>query len=152
MFKIEKISDANTIIEFSEKNGLQDVKLWTNIEKIQSQLNTGECVAYIAKISNEQSLNFLIGAIIGAFEEEGRIWIELLTIAKQYRKKGIGHALLNELCKKNNKKGFRACFVDVDGDNNGAIKFYKHVGFKQVGMINNYYYDDTQALIFMKKL
>jgi len=152
MIKIEKSLKANIIIEFSQLNGLNDVKLWTDTKKIQNYLNSGEWVAYIAKNFENSNNHFIVGAILGIFEEEGRIWIELITVAKLYRIKGIGRALINELINEGKKRGYRACFVDVDDDNYDAIRFYKKVGFNCVGNIDYYYYNNANATIFMKKL
>lgn len=150
--EIEKCLDARKIIEFSEKNGLEDIRKWTDIKKIQYLLNCGEWIGYIAKLSNELDEQLLIGTILGSFEEEGRLWIELINVAKQYRKRGVGRMLIEKLSNLGKKMKFRACFVDVDDDNFNAINFYKKMGFKYVGKIEYFYYNDQNAIIFMKRI
>ncbi len=152
MYRIEKTLNANALIKFSESNGLHDIRSWTNTEKIQSYLDSGEYIGFIARNFDENNSNPIVGAIMGGFEEEGRIWLELIVVSKNYRRKGIGGGLINKIFKKGKEKEFRACFVDVDDDNYDAIKFYKKLGFKQVGKIDYYYYDNKNALIFMKNL
>ena len=152
MVEIERILSAEKIIEFSEKNGLDDVRLWINSDRAQEKLDSEKWIAYIAKNFNNQITESILGAIMGEFEEEGRLWIELLTVTESHRKKGIGQSLVNKICQYGTDRGSRACFVDVDDDNYNGIKFYKKVGFKKVGKIKNYYYNDQHALIFMRRL
>lgn len=115
-------------------------------------MNSGDYISFLAKIFDENSSYSTVGAIIGGFEEEGRIWIELIVVSKNFRRKGIGNELINNLCRTGKKKKYRACFVDVDDDNDDAIKFYSKLGFKKVGKIDHYYYNNKNALIYMKKL
>ncbi len=152
VFHIERILSAEKIIEFSEKNGLYDVKLWIDLEEAQESLDSEKWVAYLAKNINNEKSESMIGAIIGGFEDEGRLWIELLTVSESLRKRSIGRSLISKLCQCGKIKGYRACFVDVDDDNYNGIRFYRKVGFKKVGKIKNYYYDNQSALIFMKTL
>jgi ribosomal protein S18 acetylase RimI-like enzyme len=152
MFEIERTWNAKSLVDFCEVNGLPNIRLWTNTEGIQETLLDEDGFAYIAKIPHEKEKQFIIGVILGYFEEEGRIWFEMLAVSEKFRKKGIGKALINRVCEIGTSKNFRACFVDVDISNSGGIIFYKKCGFEQVGNINHYYYDDTDALIFMKRI
>lgn len=152
MFEIERIWNAKSLVDFCEMNGLPDIRLWTNTTGIQKALNEDELIAYIARIPHEKNTDSIMGVIMGEFEEEGRIWLELLAVSKKFRRKGIGKALINKVCEIGKSKDYRACFIDVDVRNSGARSFYKKIGFKQVGEIKHYYYDDTEALIFMKRL
>lgn len=145
VIKIERNSDASKIIDFSAKNGLPDIEAWTNVDKIQKNLNSNEWIGFVAK-----DLKRIIGVIIGALEVEGRIWIENIAVSKMYRNQGIGKALIEKICEHGKNIEFRSCFVDVDDDNFNGIAFYENSGFKKVGSINNYYYDNSTALIYMK--
>jgi len=152
MLKIEMSRDAKSLVDFCELNGLPNIRLWTNINDIQNALNEDDLFAYIAETPHEKETQSIIGVIIGGFEEEGRIWLEMLAVSNKFRRKGVGKALINRVCEIGTSKNYRACFVDVDISNSGAIAFYKKCSFKQVGKIKHYFYDDTDALIFMKRL
>ena len=152
MFEIERSRNAKSLVDFCELNGLPNIKLWTNINGIQKDLNENDLFAYIAETHPEKEAQSILGVIAGYFEEEGRVWLELLTVSKEFRRIGIGKALINQVCEIGTSKNYRGCFVDVDISNSGAITFYKKCGFKQVGEIKYYFYDDTDALIFMKRL
>lgn len=151
-FEIESIRNAKALIDFCELNGLPNIRLWTNTNEIQKALDEDYFLAYNAKIHSKKGTQSIIGVIAGGFEEEGRVWLEILAVSTKFRQKGIGKALINRLCEIGKSKKYRACFVDVDISNSGGINFYKKCGFEQVGKIKHYYYDDTDALIFMKRI
>jgi len=152
MFEIERTRNAKSLVDFCELNGLPKIRLWTNTNDIQKALDEDDLLAYNAEGPREKETQSIIGVITGGFEEEGRIWLEMLAVSNKFRRKGIGKALINRLCEIGRSKSYRACFVDVDISNSRAIAFYKKCGFKQVGEIKHYYYDDTDALIFMKRI
>ena len=152
IFEIERNLNAKSLVDFSELNGLPNVRLWTDTDDIQKGINGEYLMAYSAVIPRNIEAQSLIGVIIGDFEEEGRIWLEMLAVSKEYRLKGVGKALINQVCEIGMSNKYRGCFVDVDISNSGAIAFYKKCGFNQVGEIKHYYYDDTDALIFMRRL
>lgn len=151
MLEIEECKDARIIIDFSEKNGLPDIGLWTNRKSFQKYLDDNILFAYIAKISKELSLESIVGAISAEFEEEGRIWLESLAVSQEYRRRGIGKALIDKICKIAKEKSYRACFIDVDINNSNAISLYEKLSFICVGKIKYYYYNDADALIYMKR-
>ena len=152
MFEIERSRNAKSLVGFCELNGLPNIRLWTNINEIQRALKKNDLLAYIAESLLEEEAQSILGVIAGYFEEEGRVWLEMLAVSKEYRRIGIGTALINQVCEIGTSNNYRGCFVDVDVSNSGAIAFYKKCGFKQVGEIKHYFYDDTDALIFMKRL
>lgn len=152
MFEIERSRNAKSLVGFCKLNGLPNIRLWTNINEIQEALNKNDLLAYIAESLLEEEAQSILGVIAGYFEEEGRVWLEMLAVSKEYRRIGIGKALINQICEIGTSNNYRGCFVDVEVSNSGAITFYKNCGFKQVGEIKHYFYDDTDALIFMKRL
>ena len=152
MFEIERTRNAKSLVDFCELNGLPNIRSWTNTNDIQKALNEDDLFAFNAKTPREKGTQSIIGVIIGGFEEEGRIWLEMLAVSNKFRRKGIGKTLINRVCEIGTSKNYRGCFVDVGISNSGAITFYKKCGFKQVGEIKNYYFDDTDALIFMKRI
>lgn len=61
---------------------------------------------------------------------------EIITIAtrKQNRRSGIGRCLLEKVLGQTGR-----LFLEVARDNPGAIAFYEHLGFAQIGVRKNYY-------------
>ena len=60
MFKIERSWNAKSLVDFSEVNGLPNIRLWTNKEDIQKALIDEDVFAYIAKIPHEKEKQSII--------------------------------------------------------------------------------------------
>lgn len=70
-----------------------------------------------------------------------------IVIKKDYRKKGIGTLLLQELI--NIASNLNYITLEVNEENNPAINLYKKFGFEIAGIRKNYYKDRNG--LFMKK-
>lgn len=74
--------------------------------------------------------------------------LEIMKIAThpEYRKKGLGKILLEEVLKYG-----KSIFLEVRENNITAREFYKNNGFIEVGKRKNYYPDTKEAAIIMLK-
>lgn len=59
-----------------------------------------------------------------------------MAILNEFRGKGIGTALLNQLLEEAKKKGIRKLSLSVDPQNRAAVHLYKRFGFIEVGMVD----------------
>jgi ribosomal protein S18 acetylase RimI-like enzyme len=78
---------------------------------------------------------------------EGLGWIATLGVLPEYRRQGIGRALLLECEKRLNTARLRLC---VRLDNSGAIRLYEQEGYSRVGTWTKYYNDGGDALVMEK--
>ncbi len=145
-FSIEPTRDADQIIQ-AALPGLSDVEQWVSSEKLVFFLAQEIFIAFLA-YSNPRVSQLPIGVIMGGLEDEGRVWIELLSVHPAYRRFGVATALVEALKTKADAIQARGLMVDVDDDNTAAQKFYRQLGFRKVGQIKQYYYDASTALIF----
>jgi ribosomal protein S18 acetylase RimI-like enzyme len=76
------------------------------------------------------------------WETESEIRIVDITLLPEYRKRGIGTKILNDLIKKSNKT-CKKLNIHVEY-NNPALKLYERLGFKKI--------DDTGVYYFMERL
>lgn len=76
-------------------------------------------------------------------------WIATIGVLPQYRKRGIGTALL-QICEMNVPSPRIRLNVRVSND--PAIRLYKDLGYLQVGIWPHYYQHGEDALILEKKL
>ena len=60
-------------------------------------------------------------------DEEG--WVQSLAVAKAYRGRGLGRALLQESFRRFHGTGFRRCGLSTDS-RTGALGLYEHVGMR----------------------
>ena len=94
----------------------------------------------------------LVGAI---FVDDGidrpKAWIFFFNVLKDYRKKGIGHRLL-ETVEKKLPKDYNKLYVDYEKTDKLAIQFYKEHGFKKAGRIKDWFGEGTYGIIGVKTL
>jgi len=93
-----------------------------------------------------------IGYCCDYFSTEYSYWIGWFVVNEQFRKKGIGTKLLENIetdLKAMNKKKL---FVSTEDDNNVAKIFYIRNGFKTEGVLHDYYGRGENQLILSKVL
>lgn len=56
-------------------------------------------------------------------------------VHKDYRKKGIGRILMEELIKSANELGYKIMVAAIDSENRGSIELHKKLGFEYAGTI-----------------
>ncbi|HUU78648.1 MAG TPA: GNAT family N-acetyltransferase [candidate division Zixibacteria bacterium] len=78
--------------------------------------------------------NEVIGLCLGVLERE-HIGIYDMFVSPEYRRQGIGKALLNELILWGKNNGATTAYLQVQGDNSGAIALYK-----KIGLTDRYHY------------
>ena len=74
-----------------------------------------------------------------------------VAVLDNYRRKGIGNALISNLLNELKLKGVSKVFLEVRSKNVNAINLYFKNGFTKISVRNNYYGDDD-ALILTKEL
>ena len=76
-----------------------------------------------------------------------RIEIEYIIVDTQYRKRGIGTLLLNEI----EQKGIKNITLEVRESNKAAIEFYKKNGYS-IETIRKNYYGSENGYLMLKEL
>jgi [ribosomal protein S18]-alanine N-acetyltransferase len=95
------------------------------------------------------------GAVIGwcccrFCEAEGELL--KITVARPYRRRGIGDLLLAAMERRLAGCGVTTLLLEVRADNGGAIAFYRHGGFQLVGRRPRYYHDPEDDALLMSKV
>jgi ribosomal protein S18 acetylase RimI-like enzyme len=62
-----------------------------------------------------------------------RGFVDDFYVAPQYRRRGLGHAALEEVKRVCHRRGVRALLVETGPDNAAAISAYRSVGFEDSG-------------------
>jgi ribosomal-protein-alanine N-acetyltransferase len=71
-----------------------------------------------------------------------------LAVDPEERRRGVARLLVDRGLERLRREKVQTCFLEVRMDNEGAIAFYRALGFKRVGRRRSYYRDGTDALIF----
>lgn len=90
----------------------------------------------------------LIG-YIGSNNILGEVFITNIAVLKEFRRKGVASALLNELIKNCREEKASYLTLEVRKSNISAIKLYEKFGFAHVGERKEFYSDPTEnALLY----
>ncbi len=91
----------------------------------------------------------IIGFITGSRQNK-TARILMLAVDRQYRRKGVGNALLNRFIFEAKKEGMNSVFLEVRANNKGAIEFYTKRGFQIISLLKNYYTNGDSAYVMWK--
>lgn len=123
------------------------LNLWQGIEKgmnvgrsdspeeVRKKLQRDPDLFLLAETQNE-----IVGTVIGGFDGR-RGMIYHLAVQKNFRGRGIGAMLLQEVEKRLQAKGCLKCLLLVLEDNGEAIQFYKNQGWRRA----------SEDVVFMKE-
>ena len=96
------------------------------------------------KIMSVKDENGITAGYVIVFNNSDSLEIMKIGVNPEYREKGFGTILVNEI-----KKSRMEIFLEVRENNTTAIEFYKKNGFKEAGKRKNYYRDTGEAAIIM---
>jgi len=90
-----------------------------------------------------------IAGYIVARETAGELHINNVAVRDQYRRRGIGFALLGRVVDEARRLGVRTAFLEVRSGNVGAQSLYERCGFKAIARRANYYSDPREDAVVM---
>jgi ribosomal-protein-alanine N-acetyltransferase len=106
----------------------------------------GEIVGYIMCRVELGLSNFGFSGVI----KKGHV--VSVAVLPQYRRKGIGQALITEAMDGMRVYNAKQCFLEVRVTNTSAIDLYKKLGFQVTRTIHGYYADGEDAYVMSCKL
>jgi ribosomal-protein-alanine N-acetyltransferase len=106
----------------------------------------GEIIGYIMCRIELGLSNFGFGGLI----KKGHV--VSIAVIPEYRRKGIGEALINRAIEGMKLYNAKQCFLEVRMTNTPAINLYKKLGFQVTKNIRRYYADGEDAYVMSKKL
>jgi len=75
-----------------------------------------------------------------------------VAVLPEYRRKGLGEALVNQAMEGMKKYGAKQCYLEVRVTNQEAINLYKKLGLEVSRSIRGYYADGEDAYVMSRKL
>jgi len=106
----------------------------------------GEVVGYIMCRIELGLSNFGLSGLV----KKGHV--VSVAVLPQYRRKGVGQALVNAAMEGMQLYKAKQCFLEVRITNTDAINLYKKLGFQITRTIHGYYADGEDAYVMSKKL
>ena len=76
--------------------------------------------------------------------------VTTIAVEEDYRRQGIGRALLDAMLDYAEELKIRSVFLEVRAGNEPAKRLYESVGFKTVGRRKDYYEQPTEDALLMK--
>lgn len=142
MFKVSKmfIEDYEQI-----KDTFNEFDDFWSPENLKSELQA-ENREYVVVKDEEGLIVGFAGIILSVDDAE----ITNIVTKKDKRRQGIGSILINELIKISKEKGKDNISLEVNEENEHAIKLYEKNGFEVVGRRKNYYNNKNDAIIMTK--
>jgi L-amino acid N-acyltransferase YncA len=86
------------------------------------------------------------------FSDNINLYIQLIYIPQNQRRKGIGKALIKKVQKISKSRGADKLFSSCEHDNLASLKFHKKLGFEKCGFIKNIGKENRKEIFFSKRL
>ena len=102
---------------------------------------------YVVKNKNDQCIGFMGIINNGCFHKFS--YLATLAVKRRYRSKGIGEALVNKFETIGFKRADRV-FILVSDFNKKAQKFYRKLGYKEVGNISDLFKTGVSENLLVK--
>lgn len=90
-----------------------------------------------------------IAGYIVARESAGELHINNVAVRDQYRRRGIGNALLSRIVESAKRLKVNVAFLEVRSGNHAAQALYEKQGFKPIARRPNYYTDPQEDAVVM---
>ncbi|AFZ71038.1 ribosomal-protein-alanine acetyltransferase [Caldisphaera lagunensis DSM 15908] len=102
----------------------------------------------------KKSFDNIMSSLKNVFSESHKVGhVISIAVLPEYRKKGIGTALLKEaISRMKDNYNAESVYLEVRVSNNDAISLYKKMGFEEVRIIKEYYRDGEDAYVMVKIL
>lgn len=103
------------------------------------------CALFLAAVLGEQLIGYC-GVYLSMDEGE----ITNVAVHRDYRCRGIGRRLLEELRRRTLQLHVHTLFLEVRVSNESAIRLYKSYGFQEAGLRRNFYRNPVEDAKLMK--
>lgn len=114
--------------------------------------------SYLGELKNNFA-TYLVGDYEGEVIGYGGIWVVFeeahitnVAVAPEYRKAGVGRALMEELERAARQKKATRILLEVRPSNVAALALYREFGYLTSGLRKEYYSDNNEDAIVMTKL
>jgi [ribosomal protein S18]-alanine N-acetyltransferase len=139
--------DLLEVVEIEEESGLSR---W-GWAAYYAELQSGNPKLLLIALPTKSAIleHRLIAGYIVARETAGELHINNVAVREQYRRRGIGRALLDGVIKEARQLGVTTAFLEVRSGNVAAQALYEQAGFKAIAHRSNYYSEPPEDAVVM---
>jgi ribosomal-protein-alanine N-acetyltransferase len=138
--------DLLEIVEIEEQSGLSR---WGWAAYYAELQGGNRDLMLIARVARSSTVEGPIAGYIVARETAGELHINNVAVRSEYRRRGIGAALLNRVIEEARRRKAKAAFLEVRSANQAAQTLYEKSGFKAIARRANYYSEPQEDAVVM---
>lgn len=139
--------DLLEVVEIEESSGLSR---WGWAAYYAELQGTNRDLMLIARVARAPIIEHQrIAGYIVAREAAGELHINNVAVRDQYRRRGIGSALLDRIMETARRLKVRAAFLEVRSGNRAAQALYEKTGFQAIARRADYYSDPREDAVVM---
>lgn len=139
--------DLLEVVEIEEQSGLSR---WGWAAYYAELQGGNRDLMLIAKPADAAEVE--VGAIVGyivARETAGELHINNVAVRPEFRRRGIGEALLSRVIEEARRRNAKAAFLEVRSANRAAQALYEKSGFRAIARRANYYSEPLEDAVVM---
>ena len=142
IFKVLTKEDVSSIIEIERENFSDG---W-NESLLNSAFDSGRFYA-LSLTEGNQTLGIITYSIAQDTAD-----IEGVVTVKQFRRKGVGKMLVQQVLDSLKAQGVGKVFLEVRASNEPAKNLYHSKGFLDISLRKKYYQDGEDAIVMLKEI
>ena len=147
--RISRMSEHDLIevVEIEEHSGLSRwgwAAYYAELQTANRDLMLVACHAKSSILEHRRVAGYIV-----ARETAGELHINNVAVREQYRRQGVGQALLSRIVGESRRLGVKTAFLEVRCRNLAAQALYKKCGFKAIARRSNYYSNPTEDAVVM---
>jgi ribosomal-protein-alanine N-acetyltransferase len=154
---LAETADAREIAEMSRDFVEQGLTWSWTPARVQHFIRGADSSVVVARRGGRRNAGWDSGipciaafAIMHFGDEVGHL--NLLAVAPEHRRQGLGRQLMDWLCATAMEAGVFRINLELRTHNEKAREFYENLGFKQLGIIQGYYQGRESALRMSRRL
>ncbi len=138
--------DLLEIVEIEEQSGLSR---WGWAAYYAEMQGGNRELMLIARLAHSSIIESPIVGYIVARDTAGELHINNVAVRSEYRRRGIGAALLSRILEEARRRKANAAFLEVRSANRPAQALYEKSGFKAIARRTNYYSEPQEDAVVM---
>jgi ribosomal-protein-alanine N-acetyltransferase len=139
--------DLLEVVEIEEQSGLSRWGWAAYYAELQSGNRELMLVARVTRSSTVESTP--IAGYIVARDTAGELHINNVAVRSEYRRRGIGAAMLERVLHEARRRKVNTAFLEVRSANHAAQALYEKCGFRAIAQRANYYSEPREDAVVM---